>query len=286
MRAVAAALVPAIVAAPVAARQDQEPGAERAGVVAAALDYMEGALTADAERMARGVHPDLSKVVIGTSPASGNQFLSYSTATGLVEWVRGAADQMAGRDKHVDVTVFDIGNGLATARAVGEMWYDFLQLAKMDGQWRIVNVLWSPNRLEAEDQTGVAPGPDDRAQVEATALDYIEGAFSGDCDRMASALHPELNKMLLATHPQTGRQFLSAMGASRLMESTRDGRGLVDEDERDIHVEIQDISHGMAAVKVTSSRYIDHLQVGKVDGEWMIINVLWVMNPDAPRPGR
>jgi ribosomal protein L31 len=281
MRALAAMLVPATVAVPVAAQEGQDLEAGRAGVVAAALDYMECALMADAERMARGVHPELTKVVIATSRSSGRQFLSYSTSTGLVEWVRGAAEQMAGRDTHVDVTVFDIGDGLATARAVGEIWYDFLQLAEIDGQWRIVNVLWSPNRLEAEDQTGVAPGPDDRAQVEATALDYIEGAFSGDCDRMASALHPELTKMRLASHPQTGRQFLSAMGASLLTETTRDGRGLVDEAERDIRVEIHDISHGMAAVKVTSSRYIDHLQMGKVDGTWQIINVLWVPNPEA-----
>jgi hypothetical protein len=34
-------------------------------------------------------------------------------------------------------------------------------------------------------------------------------------------------------------------------------------------------------VKVTSALYIDHLQIGKVNGEWRLINVLWVPNPAA-----
>jgi hypothetical protein len=38
----------------------------------------------------------------------------------------------------------------------------------------------------------------------------------------------------------------------------------------------------MATVKVYSAMYIDYLQVGKINGEWKIINVLWVPNPDAP----
>ena len=48
-------------------------------------------------------------------------------------------------------------------------------------------------------------------------------------------------------------------------------------------MDIFDISHDMALVKVTSAMYIDLLQIAKVNGEWKIINVLWVPNPDRPR---
>ena len=259
--------------------------AERDAVTATALDYMEGALNADADRMARAVHPELTKVIIRTYPQVGRQYLSYNTSTTLVEVVRGIAERMADVDKHADVTVFDIGNDMAVARAIGQLWYDFMQLAKIDGQWRIVNVLWANNRLEAEDQTGVVPEPGDSARIVTTALNYIDGSFSGDAGRMESALHPELTKMWLRVHGGTGRQFLQKMGAADLIEGTRAGLGTVDEAERNIEVEIYDISHGLAAVKVTSSRYIDHLQVGRFNGEWMIINVLWVPNPDRPRRG-
>jgi hypothetical protein len=102
---------------------------------------------------------------------------------------------------------------------------------------------------------------------------------------MESALHPELTKMLLAYDRKTQQPFLYKMGAGDLIEGTRAGMGMVDEAERNIDVEINDISHGIAAVKVSSSRYIDHLQMGKVNGEWKIINVLWVPNPDRPQQG-
>jgi hypothetical protein len=253
--------------------------ADEAGVVAAAMDYMDGALNADAERVARGVHMELNKVMIRTLPQTGRQVLAYNTHTTLVEAVRGIAARVADVDKTVDVTVFDIGNDLAVARAVGELWYDFLQLARVDGEWKIVNVLWGRNQLASG---GGQNSEEERAGVEAAALDYIEGAYSGDADRMARAVHPELNKVLLARHRETGMRFLYKMGAGDLIEGTRAGLGLLDEEERQIEVEIYDLSHDIAQVKVVSAMYIDYLQLARVNEEWKIINVLWVPNPDQP----
>ena len=134
-----------IVASGLAAAQDAADNeTDKEGVVHAALDYMEGAVTADADRVARGVHSELTKVVVRTLPQTGRQSLAYNTRTTLVEVVRGLAERMAEVDKKVEVTVFDVGNDLAAARAVGALWYDYLQLAKIDGEWKIVNVLWAP----------------------------------------------------------------------------------------------------------------------------------------------
>jgi len=36
-------------------------------------------------------------------------------------------------------------------------------------------------------------------------------------------------------------------------------------------------------VKVLSARYYDFLQMAKMDGQWKILNVLWVMNPAVRR---
>ena len=272
-----------------AAQNDATLEEDRAAIEAAARDYMEGALNAAPDRMARAVHPGLTKVVVSTNRQTGRQYLSYNTATLLVEWVRSAAERVANIDKHVEVTVFDIDNNLATARAVGAVWYDFLQLAKTDGEWRIVNILWSPNNVlgpnhtEADEEARVVPTARDSAQVVAQALNYIEGSFTGDAGRMESALHPELTKVMLAYDRATQRPYLRTMGASDLVEGTLAGLGMVPEDEWHISVELQDVSHGIASIKVTSSMYIDYLQMGKVNGAWKIINVLWVPNPERPR---
>jgi hypothetical protein len=276
-------LIAVVAAAPAVAQSSPQTEADRKGVIAAALDYMEGAANADADRVSRGVHEQLNKVSVRRSPQDDRQFLGYGTYTTLVEVVRGLEEQMKDIDKKAEVTVFDIGHDIAAARAVGQLWYDFLQLARIEGQWRIVNVLWAENRMNAEDQSNIKPGPNDRAAINATALDYIDGSYSGDAARMEHALHPELNKILLTNHRETGKRFLYKMGASNLIEGTRAGLGTLAADKRNIEVEIYDISHDIAAVKVVSAMYIDHLQVAKVNGAWKIINVLWVRNPDAPK---
>jgi hypothetical protein len=113
-------------------------------------------------------------------------------------------------------------------------------------------------------------------------LDYIDGSFSGDADRMRRALHPELTKVMLAQHPRTNRQFLVRMGASDLIEGTRAQLGLLEEEARNISVTVFDVSGALAAAKVVSATYIDHLQLANIDGAWKIVNVLWVPNPSAP----
>lgn len=278
-----AILIAAVAAGPATAQSATRTQRDEEGVVRAALDYMEGAVNADADRVARAVHTELTKVIVSTLPQTGTQFLSYSTHTALVETVRGLGDMVADVDKNVDVTVFDIGHDLAAARAVGALWYDYLQLARIKGEWKIVNVLWARNQPSAEARTD--PDETDRLEVERTALDYIEGAYSGNAERMERALHPELTKVLLNRHPQTGEPFLYRMGASTLIEGTRAALINLEPDNRNIEVQIYDISHDMAALKVTSAMFIDHLQIGKVNGYWKIINVLWVPNPNAPRPG-
>ena len=268
---------------PLPAQQAPPPTSDEAGVRQAALDYMEGALTADAARVARGVHEELHKVEIGTIPQTQAQALLYNTATTLISFVRGqAAATFAEADKTVDVTVFDVGNGIAAARASGALWYDMLQLAEMEGKWRVVNVLWANRQPVAGNGT---EDPSARSEVEATARDFIEGIYSGDQGRLSRAMHPEIHKVLLRTLPETGEPFLYKMGSSAILEAAAAGLMARPEEEWEIGLEIFDISHGLASVKVSSSQFIDLLLLGKVNGEWKVINNLWVVNPEAEPEG-
>lgn len=118
-----------------------------------------------------------------------------------------------------------------------------------------------------------------------TAMNYIDGAYSGDAERMEKALHPELTKVIPFTVPQTGKTGLSKMGASQLIEGTRAKMGMLDEDQRKINVTVLDVFEDLAAAKVVSAKYIDYLQLAKINGGWKIINVLWKMNPEAQKKG-
>ncbi len=63
----------------------------------------------------------------------------------------------------------------------------------------------------------------DSAAIVQTALDYIEGWYSGDAERMQRALHPELAKRIVVTDATTNKSSLREMGAEELVEGTRSG---------------------------------------------------------------
>jgi hypothetical protein len=127
----------------------------------------------------------------------------------------------------------------------------------------------------ARAQTGA-----DTVAIRVAALDYAEGWYAGDGDRMARALHPELVKRIVVGDTATKRAFLQTMGATALVNATRHGYGKgtpADRQQKDVTV--LDVFGNAAVAKIVMSDWIDYLQLGKVDGRWVIVNVLWEQKP-------
>jgi hypothetical protein len=119
------------------------------------------------------------------------------------------------------------------------------------------------------------------AAIRATALDYAEGWYTGDGDRMGRALHPELVKRILVSDTATGRSFVQTMGASALVNGTMHGYGKstpADRQQKDVTV--LDVFGNAAIAKVVMSDWIDYLQLVRVEGRWLIVNVLWERKPE------
>ena len=122
--------------------------------------------------------------------------------------------------------------------------------------------------------------PSDNDAITKTALDYIEGWYSGDAARMERALHPELAKRMISTDPKTGRGQFNHMGAMTLVQRTREGIGKkIPQDRQLKEVTILDRYNNAAVVKIVASDWIDYLEVAKFNGDWKIINVLWELKP-------
>lgn len=120
----------------------------------------------------------------------------------------------------------------------------------------------------------------DSGAIRATALDYVEGWYEGNGDRMARALHPELVKRIVVRDTITGKSMVQGMGASVLVNSTRHGYGKETPRERQQkEVTILDIFGNAASAKAVMSDWVDYMQLGKVDGRWVIVNVLWERKP-------
>jgi hypothetical protein len=121
----------------------------------------------------------------------------------------------------------------------------------------------------------------DSAAIRETALNYIDGYYTANADRMARAVHPELVKRIIARDPRLSHEVIQGMGATQLIEGTRAGGGSqTPVDKRKMDVTILDISYGKAAaVKIIATGWVDYLQVAKIDGQWKIVNVLWERTP-------
>ena len=131
---------------------------------------------------------------------------------------------------------------------------------------------------------GRAAETDDEAAIKATALDYLMGWYTGDAERMERALHPDLAKRIVRVDPEGKWDRVDDMSALTLVQYTRKGYGTkVPVDERLADITILDVFGNAACVKAVARDWVDYLQIGKVNGEWKIINVLWEMkSPPSP----
>lgn len=123
--------------------------------------------------------------------------------------------------------------------------------------------------------TQEAQSTPDAELIKQTALDYIEGWYEGNAERMERALHPELAKRIVQKD-QRGRSNLGQTGALRLVQLTRmhDAKDIPKEKQQK-DVTVLDIFGNAASAKVIASDWVDYMHLAKWNGRWVIVNVLW-----------
>ena len=119
----------------------------------------------------------------------------------------------------------------------------------------------------------------DREAIKRTALNYAEGWYEGNADKMESALSPDLAKRRPLTNDK-GQSRLDNMTAMALVQGTRGGYGKqTPKEEQQKDVTILDITGGAATVKCEMRDWVDYMHIAKLNGKWLIVNVLWEMKP-------
>jgi len=111
----------------------------------------------------------------------------------------------------------------------------------------------------------------DKDQITKTALNYIEGWYEGNKDRMEEALHPKLVKRRFASKDEIWK-----LDAPSLIKLTAEGPfKLPNPAEGRKDVTILDIKEAIASVKVDSNKFTDYLLMIKENGQWKIVDALW-----------
>ena len=123
-------------------RDDSNDAAAKA-IAEAVLDYPMSYYTGDGPRMERRLHPDLRKCVHARDRESGEWGLREMTAEQLVQIVAsGSGTRVPENERRAEVKVLDIYGDIASVRIAMRDWVDYLHVAKIDGEWKIINVLW------------------------------------------------------------------------------------------------------------------------------------------------
>lgn len=119
----------------------------------------------------------------------------------------------------------------------------------------------------------------DREGVKRAALDYAESFYEGNGEKMEAALSPDLAKRIANTNPQ-GRSSLGHMSALTLVQVIRTGSGKnTPKDEQIKSVTILDMMTNSATVKLEMRDWVDYMHIAKMNGKWLIVNVLWENKP-------
>jgi Putative lumazine-binding len=119
------------------------PADESGAIKKTALDYIEGWYAGDAARMEGALHSELAKRMVSTDATTGRSLLNQMSAMTLVQRTREGIGKKIPQDRQLkEVTILDRFNNAAVVKVVASDWIDYLEVAKFNGEWKIINVLW------------------------------------------------------------------------------------------------------------------------------------------------
>jgi len=244
-------------------------------IIETALNYGDGFYSGSAERMEKAIASDLFKVAPLKLPNSDQWVLTQSTFTGLVEMSRAKVGFIPEEARKTEVKVLKIDGDLAFARLTSAQFNDYLAMARTNGQWKIVNVIWtygpdSRNR-------SMVPVLDANAQkplVEQTVRDYFEGLLTSNPERVSKALHIRFSQATRITMPQTGKSMISRDGYDQLLGYAKAKLAAQDPAKLNIKVEMVDYMDGIAIAQLTTGQAISLIQLVNLNGEWKITSLL------------
>lgn len=122
----------------------------------------------------------------------------------------------------------------------------------------------------------------DLLEIRQAALDYMQGWYEADVERMRRCLHPDLAKRRIVRDAQTGEERLRHVSQHLIVDLTQQGGGRDDvpADKRSYDVAILDICGDIASVRADSYQYVDYLHLARSQGKWLIVNVLYLLKDD------
>jgi hypothetical protein len=116
-------------------------------ITQAAFDYIESQHKPNPAQMERAIHPRMVKRTFWKDQVTQKEFLDENFTENMIilaERYNRNGDKFPARPKK-DVKLLDVSDRTASVKLTADEWIDYMHLAKLNGQWKIVNVLWQFN---------------------------------------------------------------------------------------------------------------------------------------------
>ena len=114
--------------------------------------------------------------------------------------------------------------------------------------------------------------------VEKACMNYIEGFYEGDSDKLKACLQPTLNKFGFWKNKDSGEyeqvNYMSYDQALAYAENVKAKKKFANADAPKV-VEVLNMGNSIAAAKVTARWGIDYMLLSKRGDKWMIEQVIW-----------
>ncbi len=114
-----------------------------------ALDYIESQHKPNAKQMERALHPGMVKRTFWKDKATGKDYVRETTTESMVLLAEGYnknGDKFPSSPKK-EVKILDISERTASIKLIADEWIDYMHIVKLNGSWKIINVLWQFNDI-------------------------------------------------------------------------------------------------------------------------------------------
>jgi hypothetical protein len=119
----------------------------------------------------------------------------------------------------------------------------------------------------------------DREAVRQAGLDYVEGIYNAQPERIERSVHPSLVKRGFSKKDASAPYVEMPMTYDQLVNLARTWNKDRKRNTSIKNVEVLDLLDQTAVVKVTASWGIDHMLLGKYDGKWKTSLIQWQSHP-------
>ena len=116
----------------------------------AALDYIESQHKPSPLQMERALHPRMVKRTFWKDKATGKDYVRETTTESMIllaESYNKNGDKFPTSPKK-EVVLLDVSERTASVKLIADEWIDYMHIVKINGSWKIINVLWQFNDIK------------------------------------------------------------------------------------------------------------------------------------------